>query len=165
MPDPRGGRPWADGDRRGDRAHHGADRRWLERAIELSRRCPPSRTAFSVGAVLVDAAGREIATGYSREGDPTEHAEEAALRKAGTVAPGTTSYSSMEPCGARKSRPRPCAALIRDAGIVRVVYALREPALFVDGEGDELLRTAGVEVVEITDLADAVRQVNAHLPL
>ncbi|MGZ4435854.1 MAG: dCMP deaminase [Trebonia sp.] len=62
-----------------------ADRGWLREAIELSTRCPPSRSAFSVGAVLVGAAGRIIATGYSRERDPADHAEEAALAKVGAA--------------------------------------------------------------------------------
>ncbi|MQA24007.1 MAG: 5-amino-6-(5-phosphoribosylamino)uracil reductase [Micromonosporaceae bacterium] len=143
-----------------------ADREWLTRAIALSRRCPPSRTAFSVGAVLVAADGSEIAAGWSRESDPIEHAEEAALRKVDpedSRLPGATLYSSLEPCGARASRPRPCAELTVAAGVRRVVYALREPARFVDGTGDERLRQAGVEVVEIADLADAARDVNAHL--
>jgi diaminohydroxyphosphoribosylaminopyrimidine deaminase/5-amino-6-(5-phosphoribosylamino)uracil reductase len=142
------------------------DREWLARAVDLSRRCPPSSTAFSVGAVLVDASGTELAHGWSRERDPTEHAEEAALRKLDPRdprLPGATLYSSLEPCGARKSRPRPCARLVVDAGILRVVYALREPVLFVDGDGDEVLRAAGVTVVEIPDLAGEVREVNGHL--
>jgi diaminohydroxyphosphoribosylaminopyrimidine deaminase/5-amino-6-(5-phosphoribosylamino)uracil reductase len=70
-----------------------ADLGWLREAIELSARCPPSRSAFSVGAVLVSADGRVIATGYSRERDPADHAEEVALAKAGaadqaTMVPG-----------------------------------------------------------------------------
>jgi pyrimidine deaminase RibD-like protein len=143
-----------------------ADREWLGKAINLARHCPPSPSAFSVGAVLVDASGKELANGWSRERDPAEHAEEAALRKLDPRdprLPGSTLYSSLEPCGARKSRPRPCARLIIDAGIRRVVYALREPVLFVNGEGDELLRAAGVEVIEVPELADDVSAVNAHL--
>ena len=34
-----------------------ADREWLRQAIELSRCCPPSATAFCVGAVIVAADG------------------------------------------------------------------------------------------------------------
>jgi pyrimidine deaminase RibD-like protein len=142
------------------------DREWLTAAIALSRKCPPSPTAFSVGAVIVAADDTELATGFSRERDADEHAEEAALRKvdpADSRLAGATVYSSMEPCSVRRSRPRPCADLIVAAGIRRVVYALREPVLFVDGAGDERLRSAGVEVVEIPDLADAVREVNTHL--
>ncbi len=58
------------------------DWRWLREAIELSRLCPPSDTAFSVGAIIVDASGKEIARGYSRETDPISHAEEVTLTKA-----------------------------------------------------------------------------------
>jgi 5-amino-6-(5-phosphoribosylamino)uracil reductase len=142
------------------------DRRWLEAAVELSRRCPPSRTAFSVGAVIVDAEGRVVAEGWSRETDPTVHAEESALAKVAPGDPrlaGATMYSSLEPCGARKSRSRTCAQLIHASGIRRVVYALREPSTFVEGRGDEQLRAAGVTVVEIEDMGPVVRKVNAHL--
>jgi pyrimidine deaminase RibD-like protein/riboflavin biosynthesis pyrimidine reductase len=139
------------------------DGHWLARAVELSRRCPASTTAFSVGAVIVDAAGEEIAWGYSRETDDTVHAEESALAKLADDDPrlaGATVYSSMEPCSTRKSRPRPCAGLILAAGIPRVVFAYREPSTFVVGEGAEQLAAAGVAVVERPELADEVREVN-----
>ena len=143
------------------------DRHWLEQAIELSRSCPVSPKAFSVGAIVVDAGGNVLATGYSRQGgDPVVHAEEAALATLPDGAPGlaaATIYSSLEPCSTRASRPRPCAELIEAAGIGRVVFAWREPALFVDCHGAENLRAAGVEVVEMPDLAPLVREVNAHL--
>jgi len=139
------------------------DGHWLARAVELSRRCPPSTTAFSVGAVIVDAAGEEIAWGYSRETDDTVHAEESALAKLAADDPrlaGATVYSSMEPCSSRKSRPRSCTRLILDAGIRRVVFAYREPSTFVVGDGAEQLAAAGVTVVERPELAAEVREVN-----
>jgi diaminohydroxyphosphoribosylaminopyrimidine deaminase / 5-amino-6-(5-phosphoribosylamino)uracil reductase len=64
----------------------GADRHWLRQAIELSKRCPPSDSAFSVGAVLVSGTGAVIATGFSRECDPADHAEEVALARAAEAA-------------------------------------------------------------------------------
>ncbi|MFI6522969.1 deaminase [Spirillospora sp. NPDC050679] len=140
------------------------DRAWLELACDLAALCPPSATAFSVGAVVVDAGGRELARGHSREADPHDHAEEAALAKAeGLDLGGATVYSSLEPCGRRKSRPRTCAALILAAGVRRVVFAWSEPSLFVEGTGAELLRAHGVEVVQIPELADRARLPNAHL--
>src|SRR5690606_20040111 len=56
------------------------DLRLLRRTVELSRSCPPSRTAFSVGALVAAADGTVLADGYSRRDDPHDHAEEAALR-------------------------------------------------------------------------------------
>jgi pyrimidine deaminase RibD-like protein len=94
------------------------------------------------------------------------HAEESALAKVDPADPrlqGATVYSSLEPCSVRRSRPATCADLIRAAGIRRVVYAWREPVLFVDGQGVEELRGAGVEVVEIGELADEARSMNRHL--
>nr|MDT0666433.1 dCMP deaminase [Micromonospora sp. DSM 115978] len=76
---------------------------------------------------------------------------------------GVTIYSSLEPCSARASRPRTCTELILAAGIRRVVFAWREPAVFVDCHGAELLAAGGVEVVELPELAAVVRTVNAHL--
>jgi pyrimidine deaminase RibD-like protein len=145
-----------------DTANH---EHWLREAIELSRRCPPSATAFSVGAVVVDAEGTALSTGYSRETGPRTHAEEAALAKLGDRPRlgGATMYSSLEPCSVRKSSPLSCTRLIIDAGIPRVVFAYREPAVFVDCEGGEILAAAGVTVIELDALADEVRSVNAHL--
>ena len=141
------------------------DRHWLEQAIELSKKCPPSKTAFSVGAIIVSADGDVVATGYSREGDPHDHAEETALAKVegDPRLASSTIYSSLEPCSKRSSHPLTCTQLILAAGVPRVVLAWREPNIFVDCEGAELLRAAGCEVIEISDLAPAVRAVNAHL--
>nr|MDT0666752.1 dCMP deaminase [Micromonospora sp. DSM 115978] len=58
------------------------DLQWLELAVELGRRCPPSTTAFAVGAVVVDfAGGTLLGQGFSRASDPHDHAEEVALRQ------------------------------------------------------------------------------------
>ncbi len=142
-----------------------ADLRWLREAIELSRRCPPSETAFSVGAVLVSDAGQVIATDYSRELDPKDHAEEVALARAADDPrlARSTLYSSLEPCLSRASRPRSCAELIVAAGIPRVVIAWLEPPLFTSGGGGAWLRSAGVTVDEIPWLAELARSANAHL--
>jgi 5-amino-6-(5-phosphoribosylamino)uracil reductase len=141
-----------------------ADRRWLLRAVEESRRCPPSASAFSVGAVVIGATGDLLATGYSRENGPHDHAEEAALAKLGPADPrlaGATIYSSLEPCRYRASRPRPCAELITAAGLRRVVIAWREPPVFAPGGGAEYLRDAGVTVAEVPELAARARALNA----
>jgi diaminohydroxyphosphoribosylaminopyrimidine deaminase/5-amino-6-(5-phosphoribosylamino)uracil reductase len=143
------------------------DRRWLAAAIDLATRCPPSDRAYSVGALLVGAAGLQLASGYSRETDPVSHAEEVALAKLSAEPVdlrAATLYTSLEPCSRRASRPRSCTQLILEAGVGRVVLAWREPPVFVaDARGTELLAEAGVAVVELPELADAARAVNAHL--
>lgn len=161
--------------RPGAAAATGEDLHWLRRAVELGELSPPSPSAFSVGAVVVGADRTLLATGYSRERDPLDHAEEVALAKlaerwgpAGSRGwpelAGATIFTSMEPCSARSSRPASCTQLILRAGIPRVVFAWPEPELFAECFGAELLRAAGVETVEVPELAPEVRRTNAHLP-
>ncbi|MFJ3498143.1 dihydrofolate reductase family protein [Streptomyces sp. NPDC086091] len=145
-----------------------ADRHWLALACELAAACPPSRTAFSVGAVVVAADGTELARGHSREdGDPVVHAEEAALAKidpADPRLPTATVYSSLEPCVRRASRPAPCARLILDAGVRRVVTAWREPDTFVpDADGTGLLTAAGADVLVLPAYESQAKAPNQHL--
>lgn len=110
------------------------DHGWLLRAVALSRLSPPSTSAHSVGAVIVDATGTELASGYSRDTDVTVHAEESALARLDRHDPwvaDATLYTTLEPCTERQSRPTTCTQLVLAAGLRRVVYAYREPALFV----------------------------------
>ncbi|MEU0582055.1 dihydrofolate reductase family protein [Streptomyces sp. NPDC006132] len=145
-----------------------ADHHWLVRACALADECPPSDTAFSVGAVVVAADGTELARGHSREGgDPVVHAEEAALAKidpADPRLPGATVYSSLEPCARRASRPAPCARLILDAGVRRVVTAWREPDTFVAAaDGSGVLAAGGVDVVVLPEHEERAKAPNRHL--
>ncbi|MFD9722779.1 deaminase [Streptomyces sp. NPDC059072] len=146
---------------------HADDVMWMERAIELSLKCPPAEGAFSVGAIIVGADGEELAHGYSRETDAHVHAEESALTKLSADDPrlaGATLYSTLEPCSERKSRSLTCTQLILRSPIRRVVIAWREPSLLVaDCVGVEMLLADAIEVVELADLADRARAINAHL--
>src|SRR5580693_9339025 len=162
------------------------DDRWMRLAVSLAWQCPPSDTAFSVGAVIVDADGAELSRGFSREGgDPEVHAEEAALGKLSPGDPrlaGAIIYSTLEPCSQRKSRPRSCTELILatraatpgslagsggpagNTGLGRLVIAWREPGLFVaDCQGVELLAQAGIEITELPELAELAKGPNRHL--
>jgi len=152
------------------------DARWMRLAVELAWLCPPSGTAYSVGAIIVGADGTELSRGFSRESDPVVHAEESALGKLGPGGPGdpgapgdprlpgATIYSTLEPCSQRKSRPRTCTELIIASGIRRVVIAWREPGLFVaDCQGYELLEQAGLEVTELPAFREQAAAPNRHL--
>jgi diaminohydroxyphosphoribosylaminopyrimidine deaminase/5-amino-6-(5-phosphoribosylamino)uracil reductase len=142
------------------------DREWLLKAIELSRRCAPAPRAFSVGAVLVDAQGLEIAGAYSRELGDTLHAEEIALTKAidsGREPRGATLYTSLEPCSVRLSGSVSCTQRILDAGIARVVFALDEPPIFVVCQGARILAQHGLQVTHLEEYGELVRAINGHL--
>ncbi|MFK0238224.1 cytidine/deoxycytidylate deaminase family protein [Streptomyces vinaceus] len=143
------------------------DYEWMKTAIDLSQLCPPAEGAFSVGAVILNSDGEEVARGYSREGgDLHVHAEESALAKVNHAQiVGGTIYTSLEPCSQRRSRAWSCTQHILHSGLARVVVAWREPSYFVDDcQGVELLTEAGFTVVEIPELAEAARAANRHLP-
>ena len=141
-----------------------ADLHWLAAAIDLSRKCPVSDSAFSVGAVLVSASGEALAAGYSREEGPMDHAEEVALRRAsGAGLAAATIYSSLEPCLHRASRPVSCSELIAAAGLRRVVIAWLEPPVFVPQGGAAWLAARDITVIQLAELTEAAKAVNAHL--
>jgi diaminohydroxyphosphoribosylaminopyrimidine deaminase/5-amino-6-(5-phosphoribosylamino)uracil reductase len=147
----------------------GHDDHWMNLAVDLAWQCPPSSSAYCVGAVIVGPDGGELSRGYSRENDPRVHAEEAALGKLADDDPrlaGATIYSTLEPCSQRSSRPLSCAQLIIASGIRRIVLAWREPSLFVaDCQGYELLERAGLEVTELPEFTERAKAPNRHLPL
>jgi diaminohydroxyphosphoribosylaminopyrimidine deaminase/5-amino-6-(5-phosphoribosylamino)uracil reductase len=109
-----------------------------------------------VGAVVVSADGRILGEGW-HEGPGRPHAEVVALREAGGAARGATLYTSLEPC-AHVGRTPPCVGAILEAGVGRVVAAMRDPNPLVDGRGLEALRAGGVEVREGVLATEAARQ-------
>jgi len=98
-----------------------------------------------VGAIVV-ADDRIIGEGYHHAaGEP--HAEVNALAKAGAGARDATLYVTLEPC-VHHGRTPPCVDAVRQAGIARVVAAMRDPDPRNDGRGIRALRAAGIEVTE-----------------
>jgi diaminohydroxyphosphoribosylaminopyrimidine deaminase/5-amino-6-(5-phosphoribosylamino)uracil reductase len=116
----------------------------IARATELAER--GRGTTYPnpmVGAVLV-RDGEIVGEGWhERRGGP--HAEVNALRVAGERARGATLYATLEPCTHHGATP-PCVDAILDAGVERVVVAVRDPNPTVSGGGVERLRDAGVDV-------------------
>lgn len=73
------------------------------------------------------------------------HAEREALKHAGEKARGATAYVNLEPC-CHQGRTPPCTDGLIDAGVVKVVAAMRDPNPLVEGGGFEVLKGAGVDV-------------------
>jgi pyrimidine deaminase RibD-like protein len=134
------------------------DNYWMQQAIELSKQCPATDKAYSVGSVIVTKEGACISSGFSREYDNV-HAEEAAIKKIISKDHDLsvcTLYSTMEPCSERLSGATSCVQHILESGIRRVCFALREPPLFVQCTGKEDLQRANIEVYEMHQWANEV---------
>ena len=97
-----------------------------------------------VGAVIVDGGGGVMGIGY-HERAGGDHAEVRALAEAGAAAEGATLYCTLEPC-CHRGRTGPCVDRIVEAGLRRVVVAMRDPNPAVDGKGIEILRRRGITV-------------------
>jgi diaminohydroxyphosphoribosylaminopyrimidine deaminase / 5-amino-6-(5-phosphoribosylamino)uracil reductase len=96
-----------------------------------------------VGAVLASGK-RVVATGYHRFAGG-DHAEVAALKRAGSKAKGATLYINLEPCS-HYGRTPPCTSALIRAGIKEVVAGMRDPNPLVAGRGFRQLRRAGIRV-------------------
>lgn len=118
----------------------------MERCIQLAKcgavGAPPNPM---VGAVIV-YEGKIIGEGYHRKcGGP--HAEVNAIRSVQdeSLLKESTIYVSLEPCSHYGKTP-PCADLIIEKHIPRVVVGCMDPFAKVNGQGIRKLREAGVEV-------------------
>lgn len=109
-----------------------------------------------VGAVIL-REGELVGEGWHPQyGD--RHAERIALDAAGERARGATMVVTLEPCSHQGKQP-PCTRAIIDAGLRRVVVALRDPNPVAAG-GEVQLRGAGIEV-ELGTSGEAAAAQNA----
>lgn len=116
----------------------------MSRAVQLARRgLYSTRPNPRVGCVLV-RNNIVIAEGWHEyAGGP--HAEIRALEAAGNQAAGATCYVSLEPCN-HSGRTGPCTEVLVQAGIGRVVAAMRDPNPETAGRGLQFLSDAGIHV-------------------
>ncbi|WP_455672737.1 bifunctional diaminohydroxyphosphoribosylaminopyrimidine deaminase/5-amino-6-(5-phosphoribosylamino)uracil reductase RibD [Phocaeicola sp.] len=123
------------------------DEKYISRCLQLARNglCNAAPNPM-VGAVIVHN-DKIIGEGYHiRCGEA--HAEVNAIRsvKDESLLKESTIYVSLEPCSHFGKTP-PCADLIIEKGIPRVVVGCMDPFSLVAGRGIDKLRQAGIEVI------------------
>lgn len=122
------------------------DEKYMDRCLQLASNglCQAAPNPM-VGAVIV-YHDRIIGEGYhARCGEA--HAEVNAIRSVRDESPlkDSTIYVSLEPCSHYGKTP-PCADLIIEKGIPRVVIGCQDPFALVAGRGIAKLREAGIDV-------------------
>ena len=129
------------------------DQAYMARALKWARLGMYSTSPNPrVGCVLVKD-GEIIGEGWHQKAGEG-HAEVNALKAAGDNAKGATAYVTLEPCS-HFGRTPPCAQGLINAGVTRVVGATTDPNPQVAGRGYNMLREAGIEVVESCLQAEA----------
>lgn len=133
----------------------------MKRALELAalgiRRTSPNPM---VGCVIVKD-GRIIGEGWHHEcGHP--HAEIEALNDAHShneEVRGSTVYVTLEPCSHWGKTP-PCAERLVKEGVGEVIIAMSDPNPKVNGRGIDILRNAGIHVIELPDFEAQAKWLN-----
>lgn len=117
----------------------------MYKCIELAKQAQGDTSPNPlVGCVILNPQGEIISTGYHKKYGEN-HAERNALLKLDD-AKDCTLIVNLEPCSHFGKTP-PCADLIIEKGIKKVVYGMLDPNPLVSGRGLEKLKTAGIEVI------------------
>ena len=126
-----------------------ADTKWMQRALDLAEKGSSTTLPNPMVGCVIVLDSKTIAEGY-HEKYGEGHAEVNALATIPELSRETlaraTAYVTLEPCSHHGKTP-PCANLLIERGIGRVVYAIEDPNPIVSGSGHSLLKDAGLEVV------------------
>lgn len=125
------------------------DKIWMQHALSLAEKGRGYTSPNPmVGSVIVSINGDIIGEGYHRRYGK-EHAEVEAVRsvKDESQLKDATVYVTLEPC-AHQGKTPPCAQMLAQLPIKRVVIAMRDPFEEVNGKGVEILKQNGIKVDE-----------------
>ncbi|MFT4634792.1 MAG: diaminohydroxyphosphoribosylaminopyrimidine deaminase [Arenicella sp.] len=120
------------------------DKAYMQRVLDLAVMGANSTQPNPMVACVIVKDGVVVGEGFHKIAGEL-HAERLALQQAGPMARGATAYVNLEPC-CHQGRTPPCTDGLIDAGIRRVVAAMRDPNPLVEGGGFELLQGAGIEI-------------------
>ena len=123
------------------------DERFMRHALKLAQRAwGQTHPNPLVGAVIVEA-GEVVAEGW-HAAKGKDHAEIAALKALGRKPAAEASiYVTLEPC-CTCGHTGACTDALIEAGFARVVIGAKDPNPEHLGRGLEILREAGIEVIE-----------------
>jgi ATP-dependent DNA helicase RecG len=140
-----------------------SDRKFMELAVRemyMSISEHSNKPDPMVGAVLVDKHGREFATAHRCHFSGGDHAEFSIFEKltASDDVTGSTLYVTLEPCTKRNKPKKPCAQIIVEKGVTRVVIGILDPNPEIYGKGVEFLKSCNIKVDFFDDdLAEEIR--------
>ena len=120
------------------------DQEYMKLALDLAASAKGNTNPNPVVGAIIVKNGVIVGTGLHRKaGEP--HAEVHAFNMAQQHAEGATLYVTLEPCSHYGKTP-PCANLVKESKVSRVVVATMDPNPEVAGRGIQLLRDAGIQV-------------------
>lgn len=129
----------------------------MKKCIDLAKQAQGETSPNPlVGCIVLNDIGEIISTGYHKKYGEN-HAERDALLKLDD-AKNCTLIVNLEPCSHYGKTP-PCADLIIEKGVKRVVYGMKDVNPIVAGNGLKKLLDAGIEVIGPI-LEDECRKLN-----
>lgn len=120
----------------------------MQKCIELAKKGEGSTSPNPlVGCVILDKDGNEISNGYHHKYGENHAERDALLKLHNGEEKGGTLIVNLEPCSHFGKTP-PCADLIIERGLKRVVIGMRDVNPIVAGNGIKKLQDAGIEVID-----------------
>lgn len=122
--------------------------KYMKKCIELAKGGEGQTSPNPlVGCVVLDKDGNEISTGFHHKYGENHAERDALLKLTNGEEKGGTLIVNLEPCSHHGKTP-PCADLIIERGLKRVVIGMQDVNPIVAGNGIKRLKDAGIEVVE-----------------
>lgn len=122
--------------------------KYMKKCIELAKGGEGQTSPNPlVGCVVLDKDGNEISTGFHHKYGENHAERDALLKLTNGEEKGGTLIVNLEPCSHHGKTP-PCADLIIERGLKRVVIGMQDVNPIVAGNGIKKLKNAGIEVVE-----------------
>lgn len=122
--------------------------KYMKKCIELAKGGEGQTSPNPlVGCVVLDKDGNEISTGFHHKYGENHAERDTLLKLTKGEEKGGTLIVNLEPCSHHGKTP-PCADLIIERGLKRVVIGMQDVNPIVAGNGIKRLKDAGIEVVE-----------------